>query len=122
MIQDPHDPLHRELDQALRLTGRDVRLAFELGSRDARDALAIARRHGCRTFAFECNPASKFLIESTLDGATPEERALLTIVDLAVYPATGVCAFRPVSGHPNIGASSLYRNVRPQTDQEYYPQ
>lgn len=118
----PQGKLHRELDEALCRVGRDVRVAFELGSRDARDALAITRQYACRTYAFECNPASKPLIEWTLGNVTEEERARLIVVDLAVHHSTGVCEFRPVAGHLNIGASSLYRNVRLLGDQEYYPQ
>ena len=94
------------------LHASDVRIAFDVGSRDALQALELAAAFPqSRIHAFECNPQT---IPLCLENATREPR--ISIVPRAVHEDNGSCTFYPIDpsrtrttwqdGNP--GASSLF--------------
>lgn len=94
------------------LHASDVRTAFDVGSRDALQALELAAEFPkARIHAFECNPQT---IQLCLENAACEPR--ISIVSRAVHENDGTCLFYPIDpsrthttwrdGNP--GASSIF--------------
>ena len=94
------------------LHASDVRVAFDVGSRDALQALELAAAFPQSSIhAFECNPQT---IPLCLENAAREPR--ISIVPCAVHESDGNCVFYPIDpsrtrttwqdGNP--GASSLF--------------
>jgi FkbM family methyltransferase len=94
------------------LHASDVRTAFDVGSRDALQALELATAFPrSSVHAFECNPQT---IPLCLENAVCEPRVL--IVPSAVHENNGTCIFYPIDPSKtqtswpdgNPGASSLF--------------
>jgi FkbM family methyltransferase len=88
-----------------------IKVAFEIGSRDARDAVAIRDFYGpTQVYCMECNPEAVALCKKTLAG---EDN--ISLVEKAAWRESGPLTFYPVvksyrDGHEerNIGASSCF--------------
>jgi FkbM family methyltransferase len=107
------------------LDPRSVKVALDVGSRDAEVALYLKQHYPNATvFAFECNPAAVELCRRRLSGQPG-----VFLVDRAVSDVEGVLDFfaidpdKTLTPHAdgNIGASSLYR-ARPDYPHETYVQ
>lgn len=98
------------LQYASAIEPRQIRLIFEIGSRDAIDAIQLGENYHCPVYAFECNPeALKICYHNT------RSYPFVTIVPYACYNETKALSFYPVveseggSLPVNIGASSLLK-------------
>ena len=88
-----------------------IEVAFEIGSRDARDAVAIRDFYGVpRVYCMECNPEAVDLCKKTLAG---EDN--ISLVEKAAWRESGPLTFYPVvksyrdgNEERNIGASSCF--------------
>jgi FkbM family methyltransferase len=80
-----------------------VNTAVELGSRDAKDAIAIADRYGCHVVCWEANPPSIEVCEFVIGN-----REDITLVKKAVWSENTTIPFYPVV-NGNIGASSAFK-------------
>lgn len=88
---------------------KNVRLIFEIGSRDAHDAVELSHLFKCHAFAFECNPVAIDVCKRNI-GANPN----VTLVPLAVWNKSGPLSFYKVWegeywGAMNVGASSCFK-------------
>jgi FkbM family methyltransferase len=86
-----------------------IRLVFEIGSRDALDAIFLGYHYHCPVFAFECNPEAIDICQKNV-----EKYPFVTIAPYACWNETKTVPFYPVvesdgslSNPINIGASSL---------------
>jgi FkbM family methyltransferase len=86
-----------------------IRLVFEVGSRDALDAIFLGHFYKCPVYAFECHPQG---LEICYHNVT--NYPYVTVVPLACWNETKLVPFYPVieshgsKSHPvNIGASSI---------------
>ena len=90
------------LSFAHKIDKRDIKTIFEIGSRDAKDAIELSKFYRCHVFAFECNPVALEICKSTI-GPNPN----ITLVPLGVWDSEGEMSFfRVIDG--NIGASSFF--------------
>jgi FkbM family methyltransferase len=79
-----------------------IKTIFEIGSRDAKDAIELSDLCRCHVFAFECNPTAIEICRKNI-GLNPN----VTLVPAGVWDETGELAFyRVIDG--NIGASSFF--------------
>ncbi len=88
-----------------------IKVAFEIGSRDARDAVAIRDFYGApRVYCMECNPEALALCQETLEGEDT-----ISLIEKAAWRESGPLTFYPVvksyrdgNEERNIGASSCF--------------
>jgi FkbM family methyltransferase len=80
-----------------------VRSIFEIGSRDALDAVTLSNYFECHVYAFECNPDAIQICRKTI-GQNPN----VTLVPLAVWDKNCEISFFQVP-EGNIGASSCFQ-------------
>jgi FkbM family methyltransferase len=80
---------------------QDIKTIFEIGSRDALDAIELSDYYKCHVFAFECNPAAIELCKTNI-GLNPN----ITLVEKGVWLTSGLKDFFQVPEF-NIGASSF---------------
>ncbi|HAQ32957.1 MAG: FkbM family methyltransferase [Alphaproteobacteria bacterium] len=88
-----------------------IKVAFEIGSRDARDAVAIRNFYGpTQVYCMECNPEALVLCRETLAG---EDN--IALIEKAAWRESGPITFYPVvksyrdgNEERNIGASSCF--------------
>jgi FkbM family methyltransferase len=92
----------------------DIKIIFELGSRDLLDALCLSRFYNAKVFAFECNPDSILLCRRNAPISSN-----VSLLEKAVWDKNEKIKFYPVVEsyeisnpnlkHKNIGASSCFR-------------
>ena len=70
---------------------KQVSSVFEIGSRDALDAIRLSLYYKCHVFAFECNPECLVLCRLNA-GQTPN----VTVVDKALWDKNGSIDFYPI--------------------------
>ncbi len=101
----PHEKIKGEgsyLFFKKKINKKKVKTIFEIGSRDAKDAIELSDRFQCHVFAFECNPDAIALCKKNI-GSNPN----VTLVPMGVWDTSGELAFyRVLDG--NIGASSFF--------------
>jgi FkbM family methyltransferase len=95
----------------------DVKLVFELGSRDLKDAAILQETYACPVYAFECNPDC--LIEC--DKLLPTLSRQVNLVRKAVALEDGTVTFFPFdrTKYDNMGCSSMLKidfSGRSETD------
>lgn len=79
-----------------------IKNIFEIGSRDAKDAIELSKFYQSHVFAFECNPVAIEICKSNI-GLNPN----VTLIPLGVWHESGEVPFyRVIDG--NIGASSFF--------------
>jgi len=98
-----------------------IRLVFEVGSRDALDAIFLGYHYNCPVFAFECNPEAIDICHQNV-----EKYPFVTVVPYACWNETKTLPFYPVvesngslSNPINIGASSLLVTRKDGCDKEH---
>lgn len=83
----------------------EVKTILELGSRDAKDAVALHHHYSAKVYAFECNPESIPLCRETISCESQIE-----LVPYAVWSKSGIIDFYPVDttngNTAHTGASS----------------
>ncbi|WP_157182177.1 FkbM family methyltransferase [Methylobacterium sp. WSM2598] len=103
-----HDPFPRFIDRNL------IKTIFEVGSRDAKDAVAVADFYDAeKIFIVEPNPDALEICRATISG-----RGNVKLIEAAASDVPGTLSFYPVvSSHQpdgtethNIGASSLLKS------------
>ena len=84
---------------------KDIKLIFEVGSRDCLDAIELNKYFNCKVFAFECNPDG---INECINNIINNND--ITLVKKAVTDYDGTVNFYPFNKekYNNIGASSLF--------------
>jgi FkbM family methyltransferase len=82
---------------------KHIKRIFEVGSRDAKDSLALSDYFKCHVYAFECNPSAIEICKSNI-GQNPN----VTLVPYGVWDKSGKRSFYKVK-HENIGASSFFK-------------
>lgn len=85
-----------------KIKNRQVKSIFEIGSRDALDAIQLSKYFRCHVFAFECNPQAIEICKFNI-GKNPN----VTLVPLGVWDISGERSFYRVLDQ-NIGASSFF--------------
>lgn len=100
---------HAYLNFIKKINKNDIKVVFELGSRDARDAIELSEFFKCHVFAFECNPVAIDVCKKNID-SSPN----ITLVPLAVWNQSGPLSFYKVWegdywGAFNVGASSCFK-------------
>lgn len=81
----------------------EIKTVFEIGSRDAKDAIDLSKYFKCHVFAFECNPRALDICKTNI-GENPN----VTLMPYAVWDKSGPLSFfRVIDG--NIGASSCFQ-------------
>jgi FkbM family methyltransferase len=80
-----------------------VQSIFEIGSRDAKDAIELGQFFKCHVFAFECNPAAIEICTQNL-----AENPNVTLVPWGIWNVPGEMPFYRVIDK-NIGASSFFQ-------------
>ena len=98
---------------------KDVKIAFEVGSRDLLDANEIAGKYNCKVYSFECNPDC---IRECLKNNTDDR---VSLIQKAVCEKDGKISFMAfdLNKYNNMGASSIYEidftSNRPVYDPDY---
>jgi FkbM family methyltransferase len=98
---------------------KDIKVAFEIGSRDLLDGNEISKQYKCKVYSFECNPDC--IKECLKNNYNPD----VTLVEKAVCKKDGKITFKAfdLSKYNNMGASSIYEidftSNRPVYDPDY---
>jgi FkbM family methyltransferase len=87
-----------------------IKLIFEIGSRDAIDAIDLHDYYKARVYVFECNPEG---IRRCKHNLLQVQKKKISLVDSAVWDKNGVIDFFPIVGTKikrpnNIGFSSCF--------------
>jgi FkbM family methyltransferase len=97
----------------------DVKIAFEIGSRDILDGNEISNRYDCKVYSFECNP------ECIDECIKNNVNSKVTLIKKAVCQTDGKITFKSfdLSKYNNMGASSIFEidftTNRPVNDPDY---
>jgi FkbM family methyltransferase len=103
----------------------EIKLIFELGSRDLQDALKLYNYYNCKVYAFECNPdcvnECKKLLENIEDNKIKQN---LILVENAVALNDEEVFFYPfnLTKYNNMGSSSMLKidfSMRNKDDPDY---
>ena len=103
----------------------DVKIIFELGSRDLLDAKRLCEKYNADVFAFECNPECLKICQDTYKTLPKYCKDRIRLIDKAVHIKTGHTKFYPFdsSKYNNVGASSLlkidFKSNRLENDPDY---
>ncbi len=83
---------------------KDIKTAFEVGSRDLLDANEIAGKYNCKVYSFECNPDC---IRECLKNNTDDR---VSLIQKAVCEKDDKISFMAfdLDKYDNMGASSIY--------------
>jgi hypothetical protein len=73
----------------------DVRVIFELGSRDLNDAVELIEYYNAKVYAFECNPDCIIQCEKKMENMDDKLKQNLVFVNKAVSFTDGVVSFFP---------------------------
>lgn len=109
-----------------RIDKNQIKIIFELGSRDLVDAIKLLNcfNNNCKVYAFECNPDALATCYATLEGLTEDKKSRLFFIDNAVSILDGDVTFYPfdLNKYNNIGASSMFKidfSTRSVNDPDY---
>jgi len=102
----------------------DVKVIFELGSRDLIDAFKLQRYYNAKVYSFECNPDCIVECEKNLAAAGLIEQENIILTKKAISIDDGPITFYPfdLTKYNNMGASSLLKidfSKRGVTDPDY---
>ena len=98
---------------------KDIKIGFEVGSRDLLDANEIADKYNCKVYSFECNPDC---IRECLKNNTDDR---VSLIQKAVCEKDDKISFMAfdLNKYDNMGASSIYEidftSNRPTYDPDY---
>jgi FkbM family methyltransferase len=108
-----------------KIAGDQIKIIFELGSRDLIDAIKLLDQYDNSTvYAFECNPDCLVECNKQLNNLDKNKRDNLFLIDKAVSLVDGEVTFYPfdLSKYNNMGASSLLKidfSMRNKDDPDY---
>ena len=91
----------------------EINSIFEIGSRDAKDAIDLSNYFRCHVFAFEANPAAIEICKKNI-----ENNPNVTLIPLAVWNRSCPISFYQIADG-NIGASSCFMF---NTEAKNYPE
>jgi len=103
---------------------KDIKLIFEVGSRDCLDAIELNKHFNCKVVAFECNPDGISECINNINDRNITTNSVI-LVQKAVTDCDGTITFRPFikEKYNNIGASSLFEidfiSTRDKSDPDY---
>jgi FkbM family methyltransferase len=102
----------------------DVKVIFELGSRDLIDAYKLYNYYNAKVYAFECNPDCISECEKNYNNFNLFTKHNITLVKHAVAETNGPITFYPfdLKKYNNMGASSLLKidfSKRDKHDPDY---
>uniref|UniRef100_A0A6C0E7C1 Methyltransferase FkbM domain-containing protein n=1 Tax=viral metagenome TaxID=1070528 RepID=A0A6C0E7C1_9ZZZZ len=102
----------------------DIKIIFELGSRDLIDAIALYKHYNCKLYAFECNPDCLSECNKQLQQCNQIARDHITLVDKAVSLIDDEISFFAfdLTKYDNMGASSMFKidfTTRNTSDPDY---
>lgn len=98
---------------------KDIKIAFEIGSRDLLDSNDISNYYNSKVYAFECNP------DCITECMKNNFNKNVTLIKKAVSQIDGKISFKSfdLSKYNNMGASSIYEidftSNRPVYDPDY---
>jgi len=98
------------LNSQFLINKNDIKIIFELGSRDLLDAIKLSNYYNCTVYAFECNPDC--LIECKKQILKLDNiKSNVILIDKAVSLVDGDVTFYPfdLTKYNNMGASSLLK-------------
>ena len=89
----------------------NVKVVFELGSRDLKDAVKLINHYNCPVYAFECNPDCLQECEKTLSKIDQTTKDKLCFERTAVSLVDGPVTFYPfdLTKYNNMGSSSMLK-------------
>jgi FkbM family methyltransferase len=102
----------------------DIKIIFELGSRDLIDAIALYKHYNCKLYAFECNPDCLIECNTQLQQCDQLAKDHITLVDKAVSLTDDDISFFAfdLTKYNNMGASSMFKidfSTRNKRDPDY---
>jgi len=102
----------------------NVKVVFELGSRDLKDAVKLIDHYNCPVYAFECNPDCLQECEKTLSELDQTRKDKLCFERTAVSVSDGPVTFYPFDllQYNNMGSSSMLKidfSKRNPSDPDY---
>ena len=106
----------------------DVKIIFELGSRDLIDAIKLQKYYGAKVYAFECNPDCLLECKKNLLNAMVIKPKIkptdIFLVENAVSITDDIVSFYPfdLSKYNNMGSSSMFKidfSKRDEYDPDY---
>jgi FkbM family methyltransferase len=111
------------------LNPSEVKIALDIGSRDARIALGLAAHYQrAMVYAFECNPKAIEICRKNIEAYEKETSDIrLVLVDKAISDVNGFIKFYPINAERtitphadgNIGASSMFLASNQYTLEKY---
>ena len=102
----------------------DVKIIFELGSLNLKDARKLYKYYNCPIYAFECNPDSLELCNQELSIMSKKEKSNIFLIKKAVSIKNKNVQFYPFDllRYNNAGASSMFKidfSTRYKDDLDY---
>jgi FkbM family methyltransferase len=88
----------------------DIKLIFELGSRDLEDGNNLSKYYNAKVYSFECNPDC---LKICYENLFKFKNTNLNLVEKAVSDTDGTINFKPfdLNLYDNMGASSIFKNT-----------
>ena len=109
-----------------KINDKDIKVIFELGSRDLIDAIKLMRyfKNCSKIYAFECNDDCLVQCKNNLYNLKLDEVPKLFLIDKAVSLIDGDVVFYPfdLQKYDNMGSSSMLKidfSIRNVTDDDY---
>jgi len=101
-----------------------IKIIFELGSRDLIDAIKLLNYYNCNIYAFECNPDCLIECNKQLSTINDFQKTKLFLIDKAVSLMDGDVIFYPFDllKYNNMGSSSMLKidfSMRNTDDPDY---
>lgn len=102
----------------------EIKIIFELGSRDLRDALKLYNYYNCKVYSFECNPDCIIECKKLLSNSDNEIKQNIFLIENAVALSDGEVIFYPfnLTKYNNMGSSSMLKidfSMRNKNDPDY---
>lgn len=103
----------------------EIKLIFELGSRDLQDAVKLYNYYNCKVYAFECNPDCLIECKKILQQCKDDKiKQNLILVESAVSLMDEDVTFYPfnLTKYNNMGSSSMLKidfSMRNSDDMDY---
>ena len=108
-----------------KINNNDVKIIFELGSRDLIDAIKLLKNYkNSKIYSFECNPDCLIECRKNLSKLPENLKNKLFLIEKAVSLTNDDITFYPfdLTKYNNMGASSLFKidfSLREKSDMEY---
>jgi FkbM family methyltransferase len=109
---------------ANKINKNEVKIIFELGTRDLDDAINLYNHFKCKIYAFECNPDCLIECNKRLSNFNEVQKNKIILVDKAISLTNGDVIFYPfdLNKYNNMGSSSMFKidfSKRNKNDTDY---